>query len=64
MALITIREYMEQRRKAIDRYVEGEHKWLGDTHATVDVSQYISHTLVLQRRTTCFKMTVVFRVMV
>jgi hypothetical protein len=38
MALITIREYMEQRRKCIDRYVEGEHKWYGDTHASVEVT--------------------------
>ena len=38
MALITIKEYMEQRRKQIDRYVEGEHRWLGDTHATVEVT--------------------------
>jgi len=38
MALITIREYMEQRRKEIDRYVQGEHAWYGDVHATVDAS--------------------------
>jgi hypothetical protein len=38
MALITIREYMEQRRKEIDRYVQGEHRWYGDVHATVDAS--------------------------
>jgi hypothetical protein len=38
MALITIREYMEQRRKAIDRYVEGEHKWYGDVHARTEVT--------------------------
>ena len=38
MALITIKEYMEQRRKAIDRYVEGEHKWYGDVHASMEVT--------------------------
>ena len=38
MALITIKEYMEQRRKEIDRYVEGEHKWLGDVHASMQVT--------------------------
>jgi len=38
MALITIREYMEQRRKAIDRYVEGEHKWYGDVNSIQEVT--------------------------
>ena len=38
MALITIKEYMEQRRKAIDRYVEGEHRWYGDVHASMEVT--------------------------
>ena len=38
MALITIREYMESRRKEIDRYVEGEHKWYGDVNSTADVT--------------------------
>ena len=38
MALITIKEYMEQRRKCIDRYVEGEHKWYGDVDASVEVT--------------------------
>ena len=42
MALITIKEYMEQRRKEIDRYVQGEHKWLGDVHARTEVT-YNSH---------------------
>lgn len=27
---MSLSEYMEQRRKQIDRYVEGEHKWYGD----------------------------------
>jgi hypothetical protein len=27
----SIEEYMESRRREIDRYVEGEHKWYGDT---------------------------------
>lgn len=38
MALITIKEYMEQRRKEIDRYVQGEHKWYGDVHASMEVT--------------------------
>lgn len=38
MALITIREYMESRRREIDRYVEGEHKWYGDVDAHVEVT--------------------------
>jgi len=42
MALITLREYMEQRRKAIDTYVQGEHKWLGDVDAHVEVT-YNTH---------------------
>jgi len=28
--VMTMAEYMESRRKSIDRYVEGEHKWYGD----------------------------------
>lgn len=27
---MTFAEYMEDKRKVIDRYVEGEHKWYGD----------------------------------
>jgi hypothetical protein len=42
MALITIQEYMEQRRKQIDRYVQGEHRWLGDVDAPVEVT-YNTH---------------------
>jgi hypothetical protein len=38
MALITIREYMEQRRKAIDRYVQGEHAWYGDVNSIQEVT--------------------------
>ena len=34
MALITIREYMESRRREIDRYVQGEHRWLGDVDSS------------------------------
>ena len=32
---ITLAEYMEDRRRDIDRYVEGEHKWFGDTSTTM-----------------------------
>jgi hypothetical protein len=42
MALITIREYMEQRRKCIDRYVQGEHRWLGDVDAHVEVTYNVA----------------------
>ena len=42
MALITIQEYMEQRRKVTDAYVEGEHKWLGDVHAHVEVTYNVA----------------------
>ena len=28
--VMTLAEYMEDRRKVIDRYVEGEHRWYGD----------------------------------
>jgi len=28
--VISLAEYMETRRKCIDRYVEGEHAWYGD----------------------------------
>jgi len=31
---MSLTEYMEQRRKEIDRYVQGEHAWLGDTDAS------------------------------
>lgn len=31
---MSLTEYMEQRRKEIDRYVEGEHAWYGDTDAS------------------------------
>ena len=30
VVVLSLSEYMEQRRKQIDRYVEGEHKWYGD----------------------------------
>jgi hypothetical protein len=35
-------EYMEQRRKEIDRYVEGEHKWYGDVD-TSTMMQSVSY---------------------
>ena len=28
--IMSLTEYMETRRKCIDRYVEGEHAWYGD----------------------------------
>jgi len=39
--VMTLAEYMEDRRKCIDRYVEGEHKWYGDvTTSTLPLSMY------------------------
>lgn len=28
---LSAEQYFEQRRKCIDKYVEGEHKWFGNT---------------------------------
>jgi len=33
---------MESRRKEMDRYVQGEHTWLGDVNATMEVT-YNTH---------------------
>lgn len=33
---------MEQRRRDIDQYAQGEHKWLGDVDGTVDIT-YNAH---------------------
>jgi hypothetical protein len=30
VVVLSLNQYMEQKRKVIDRYVEGEHKWFGD----------------------------------
>ena len=39
--VMTLAEYMEDRRKSIDRYVEGEHKWYGDlTTSMPSLSMY------------------------
>ncbi|NBO99194.1 MAG: hypothetical protein EBU90_03580 [Proteobacteria bacterium] len=39
--VMTLAEYMEDRRKVIDRYVEGEHKWYGDlTTSMPSLSMY------------------------
>jgi len=39
--VLTLAEYMEDRRKVIDRYVEGEHKWYGDlTTSMPSLSMY------------------------
>jgi hypothetical protein len=37
---MSLTEYMEQRRKEIDRYVEGEHKWYGDTSTMMQSVSY------------------------
>ena len=31
----SVEEYFESRRKVIDKYVEGEHKWYGDLSTDV-----------------------------
>jgi len=31
----SIEEYMHSRRQHIDRYVQGEHAWMGDTSAAL-----------------------------
>ena len=30
VVILDVQRYFEDRRKQIDRYVEGEHKWYGD----------------------------------
>ena len=41
VVVLSLAEYMEGRRKSIDRYVEGEHKWYGDlSTSTLPVSMY------------------------
>ena len=45
--VLSLEEYMEQRRKHIDKYVEGEHKWFGnvDLSTTMEsLSMYPSNT--------------------
>ena len=32
---LSAEQYFETRRKEIDAYVEGEHKWFGDTDSTL-----------------------------
>jgi hypothetical protein len=39
--LLTAEEYFEQKRKQLDKYVEGEHKWFGDCSTSLpDLSCY------------------------
>lgn len=41
VVVLSLAEYMEGRRKQIDRYVQGEHKWYGDLSTTTpSVSMY------------------------
>lgn len=35
---LSAEQYFEQRRKCIDRYVQGEHKWFGDVDQTAQVT--------------------------
>jgi len=44
--LLTAEQYFEQRRKAIDRYVQGEHAWFGDTSCALPaLSCYNAHAV-------------------
>ena len=44
--LLSAEQYFEQRRKTIDRYVQGEHEWFGDvTCATPSLSCYNPHAV-------------------
>ena len=38
--VLSVSEYFEQRRKQIDRYVEGEHKWYGDLSTSLPSLSY------------------------
>jgi hypothetical protein len=41
IVVLDAKAYFEDRRKTIDRYVEGEHKWYGDlTTSMPSVSMY------------------------
>jgi len=44
--LLTAEQYFEQRRKTIDRYVQGEHAWFGDTSCALpSLSCYNPHAV-------------------
>jgi len=44
--LLSAEQYFEQRRKTIDRYVQGEHAWFGDvTCALPSLSCYNPHAV-------------------
>jgi len=43
--VISLCEYMEQRRKTIDRYVQGEHKWYGDLSTSLPSLSMYSNPL-------------------
>jgi hypothetical protein len=58
VVVLTVAEYMEGRRKSIDRYVEGEHRWYGDLSTQLpSLSMYNSPLpWYLKRDTTIDKM--------
>lgn len=41
--VLSVAEYMEQRRKDMDRYVQGEHRWFGDTCTSMPSLSYNSN---------------------
>jgi len=41
--VMTVAEYMEQRRKQMDQHVQGEHRWFGDTCTSMPSLSYNSH---------------------
>lgn len=46
MMLLSAEQYFEQRRKQIDRYVQGEHAWFGDTSCALpSLSCYNPHAV-------------------
>ena len=43
VVILDVQRYFEDRRKQIDRYVEGEHKWYGDLSTSLpSLSMYES----------------------
>ena len=43
VVILDVQRYFEDRRKTIDRYVEGEHKWYGDLSTSLpSLSMYES----------------------
>lgn len=45
VVIMTVAEYMESRRKDIDQYAQGEHRWFGDTSTNVMSLSYNSNPI-------------------